>query len=213
MARPNRQKERRSDLIAAARDAVLERGLVDLRLRDVAERAGMSASAVFYYYPGLNELLEEVAREAIDRFCVHRARVVAGISDPRRRLVAMIASGLPDGKDDELCRLLYELGTISRRDAVHAARHITLFERQVAIYVGILEAGAATGVFRLAGDAVTIARNLVVLEDGYGLHAVNAVPAVVRAVAEQQMRAYAALAVGCDLEAFAMPADEAVAGA
>jgi AcrR family transcriptional regulator len=210
MARPNRQKERRSDLLDAARSAILERGLVDLRLRDVAERAGMSASAVFYYYPGLNELLEEVAREAIDRFCVHRSRIVAAISDPRRRLVAMIASGLPDGKDDELCRLLYELGTISRRDAVHAARHITLFERQVAIYVGILEAGAATGVFRLAGDATTIARNLVVLEDGYGLHAVNAVPTVARSVAEQQIRAYAALAAGCDLEAFVAPAGEAV---
>jgi AcrR family transcriptional regulator len=203
MARPNRQKERRSDLIAAARGAILERGLVDLRLRDVAERAGMTASAVFYYYPGLDELLKEVAHEAIDRFCVHRARIVAGIADPRRRLVAMIASGLPDGKEDELCRLLYELGTISRRDAVHAARHITLFERQVGIYVGILEAGAATGVFRLAGDAVSIARNLVVLEDGYGLHAVNAVPTVARNIAEQQIRAYAALAVSCDLDAFA----------
>jgi AcrR family transcriptional regulator len=201
MARPNRQKERRSDLIAAARDAILERGLIDLRLRDVAERAGMSASAVFYYYPGLNELLEEVARETIDRFCVHRGEIVAAIADPRRRLIAMIASGLPEGPDDELCRLLYELGTISRRDPVHAARHISLFERQVAIYVGILEAGAATGVFRLAADAVGIARNLVVLEDGYGLHAVNAVPTVSRPVAERQIRAYASLAVGCDLDA------------
>jgi AcrR family transcriptional regulator len=200
MARPNRQKERRSDLVAAARDAILERGLVDLRLRDVAERAGMSASAVFYYYPGLSELLEEVAREAIDRFCVHRAQVVASIADPRLRLVAMIGSGLPDGRDDELCRLLYELGTISRRDPVHAARHIALFERQVAIYIGILEAGAATGLFRLAANADSIARNLVVLEDGYGLHAVNAVPTVSRPVAERQIRAYAALAVGCDLE-------------
>ena len=146
MARPNRQNERRSDLIAAARGAILERGLVDLRLRDVAERAGMSASAVFYYYPGLNELLEAVALEAIERFCVRRAQLVAAIPDPRRRLVAMIGSGLPSGPDDELCCLLYELGTISRRDAAHAARHISLFERQVAIYVGILVAGAATGV-------------------------------------------------------------------
>jgi hypothetical protein len=36
------------------------------------------------------------------------------------------------------------------------------------MYRAILDAGADEGVFRLAGDSVTIARNLVALEDAYG---------------------------------------------
>jgi hypothetical protein len=43
-------------------------------------------------------------------------------------------------------------------------------ERQVAMYVAILEVGAATNVFELAHDARTIARNLISLEDGQGLY-------------------------------------------
>ena len=39
-------------------------------------------------------------------------------------------------------------------------------ERQVAMYGAILEVGAATGVFQLAHDARTLARNVVALEDG-----------------------------------------------
>ncbi len=204
MARPNRQSERRVELVEAARRAIGERGLLDLRLQDVAVKAGMSASTVFYYYPNLNALLEEVGRDAIERFCTRRAEAVADIDEPQRRLTTMIANGLPSGRSDELCRLLYELGTMSRRDPVHAARFMVLLERQVAIYMTILESGVSRAVFRLASDAVTIARNLVVLEDGYGLHAVNAIASFDRQTAERQIRAYASLAVGVDLEPFAL---------
>jgi AcrR family transcriptional regulator len=206
MGRPNTQEAKRAELIGACRAAIMERGMTGLRLRDVAERAGMSASSIFYYYPALTDLLREVEREAVDRFCAARAEANAVMSadqtDPRQRLVATMRGGLPSGPDDELCHLLYELGSVARRDASHAARHIALYERQVAIYVGILEAGAASGVFRLADDAVTIARNLVILEDGYGLHAVMAVPTFDISTAERLMRSYAAMATGCDLSAF-----------
>jgi hypothetical protein len=46
-------------------------------------------------------------------------------------------------------------------------------EAQVAVYRAILEDGAEAGVFRLAGDPDVLARNLVALEDAYGLYAVG----------------------------------------
>lgn len=199
MARPKRQEVRRTQLVAAARQAVLERGLLGLRLGDVAAKAGLSASSVLYYYPSLAELLQEVQREAVERFCAAREEAVRDDADARTRLIAMIRSGLPSGPGDELCWLLYELGAFARRDAGYAARHIELYQRQVAIYLGILEAGAALGTFRLAGDALGIARNLVILEDGYGLHMTMAVPTYEPAVAERQITAYASMATGCQL--------------
>ncbi|MFC4909785.1 TetR/AcrR family transcriptional regulator [Actinomadura gamaensis] len=199
MPRPSRAHERRAELVAAARRAVVERGMLDLRLRDVAERARMSPGSLLYYFPSLDDLLREVQREAVDRFCAAREDAVRREPDPRRRLLAMARSGLPTGPGDELCVLLYELGTVSRRDPAYAAGHIRLFERQAGIYAAILEAGAATGVFRLDRDAATIARNLVALEDGYGLHIVNAVPAVDTATALGLLLAYASDATHCDL--------------
>jgi AcrR family transcriptional regulator len=200
MARPKRQQERRTQLVDAARSAVLERGLMGLRLGDVAEKAGLSPGSVLYYFPTLPELLQEVQREAVERFCAAREEAVRNEPDPAKRLLAMIKSGLPDGPDDELCFLLYELGMFARKDAAYAARYVELYHRQVAIYRGILEAGAATRAFRLRSDAQVIARNLVVLEDGFGLHMTMAVPTFDPATAEHQIMAYAETAIGCPLE-------------
>ncbi|WP_395017200.1 TetR/AcrR family transcriptional regulator [Dongia sp.] len=199
MARPNRQKERRAELVAAAREAIIQRGVIGLRLKDVAERVGMTASSVFYYYPAIGDLLRDVLRDAVERFCIDRAAAVVHIADPALRLAAMIRTGLPAGPDDALCRLLYELGSVARRDAVQAARYIALYERQVGIYVAILEAGAAQGQFKLNESALAIARNFVTLEDGYGLHVTMAVPTFTPQAAEALIRSYASIATGCNI--------------
>jgi len=206
MARPRRQERRRAELVEAARQIVVEQGVLALRLTDVAKRAGLAPASVLYYYSALTELLREVQDQAVERFCSARAEAGRGETDPRRRLAAMIRSGLPTGPGDELCRLLYELGTVARHDPAYAARYIDLYQRQVALYVGILEAGTALGHFNMTDDATTIARNLVVLEDGYGLHMTMAVPTFDVATSARQLIGYAATATRCDLAAFA-PAD------
>lgn len=200
MARPSRAHEKRAELVAAARRAVLERGIAGLRLRDVAEQASMSAGSVLYYFPALGDLLREVQREAVERFCVAREEAALAEPDPRRRLRGMIATGLPADSGDELCVLLLELSTYARRDAAYSAQHIRLFERQVALYRSILESGAASGLFTLDTDTTTIARNLVLLEDGLSLHITQAVPTLRHDEAERLVVAYAASATGCDLE-------------
>ncbi|PPK71252.1 TetR family transcriptional regulator C-terminal domain-containing protein [Actinokineospora auranticolor] len=200
MPRPSRAHERRGELIAAARQAVLDRGVLDLRLRDVADQAAMSTGSVLYYFPTLSDLLYEVQREAVERFCVDREEAARQEPDPRRRLVRTIRAGLPSGLDDELCVLIYELGAYARRDPAYAAEHIRLCERQVALYSTILETGAALGVFELTRDATTIARSLVALEDGLGLHLTQAVPTFTTDQAEAMLIAYAADATHCELE-------------
>lgn len=201
MGRPSKAHEKRAELVEAARQAVLERGVAGLRMRDVAEQAEMTPGAVQYYFPTLTDVLREVQREAVERFCVDRETAARAEPDPRRRLIGMIRSGLPAGSDDELVRLLLELGTFARRDPAYSAQHVRLYERQVAVYAGILEAGAAVGVFTPTRDPNTIARSLVLLEDGLGLHLTQAVPPLDVRDAEAILLAYAADATGCDLTA------------
>ena len=199
MSRPAAQAERRLTLISAAETMIARHGLAGVTLRAVANEAGMSSSAALYYYPGLKELLDDVQKQAVERFCTLRAMAIAQIADPRDRLKAMIRTGVPEDPSDRLCRLLMELGAYARSDAAYAARHITLFERQVAIYIGILEAGAITGTFKLSDASDTLARSLVVLEDGLGLHLLNVVPAVDYSTALGILTAYAETATGCRL--------------
>ena len=165
--RPKPRTERRADLVEAARRAMLEHG-TSVRLNQVAEQAGLTSGAVLYHYPDLQDLLLDANRAGMERFYDYRMRAVEGIDDPARKLVVTIASGLPVDSDDPDVRLLCELGGAAARNTVYAALLTSLYDRQVAMYQVILESGAARGAFHLADSSLTIARNLVALEDAYG---------------------------------------------
>lgn len=178
---------------------LLERGAVGVRVKDVAERAGLSASLVLYYYPDLDDLLFDVAREAIDRYAERRAEAVRRLAEPAERLRLAIRLGVPTGTEDEDSRILYELDAFTGVSPGFAALTVSFFDRQVALYESVLEAGAAAGSFQLDGPAIAIARGIVALEDGLGLQVVVGHAAVDRAEAEAILLRYASAATGLEL--------------
>ena len=160
------QTERRRQLTSAARQVLLERGAVGVRVKDVAERAGLAPSSVLYYYPSLDELLIEVSREAIERFTERRAAAVRAVEGPPEQLRLAIHLGVPSGPDDTDSRLLYELDAFTGASPAFGILTASYFDRQAVLYESILDAGARGGGFELVADALTIARGLVGLEDG-----------------------------------------------
>lgn len=158
---------KRASLLAAAQRAMAEHG-PGVRLNQVAEEAGLTSGAILYHYPDLQQLLVDANRAGMERFYDQRVTALGGLTDPAARLVVTITSGLPVDEDDEEVRLLCALGGEAARNTVYAVLLTALYDRQVAMYQGILDAGAASGEFALADDSVVIARNLVALEDAYG---------------------------------------------
>jgi hypothetical protein len=67
--------------------------------------------------------------------------------------------------------------------------------RQVDVYQRVLELGAARGVFDLADSSASIARNLVALEDAYGLYVIGGAPMVDEAL--ELILSFAAIATRC----------------
>jgi AcrR family transcriptional regulator len=197
MPRRKDQAARRGQLQQATRRAIAARGVHGLRLKDVADEAGLSPQSVLYYYPDFDALVEEAIRHTLERFAERRA--VAEDADPPRALVAMIAAGLPSGADDEDLRVLYSAAAYFRDNPALGALIRSLTARQVEIYRRLLELGEARGHFRLADSSEAIARNLVALEDAYGLYIIGGAP-----IAEQAFRqifSFASLATGCSLPA------------
>lgn len=185
--------------MGAARDVLLDRGAVGIRVKDVADRAGLSPSSLLYYYPRLDGLLFDVAKEAIERYTNRRAQAVRELADPHERLRLAIALGVPTGPDDEESRILYELDALAGVSSGFAVLTSTFFDRQVALYESLLEYGVARGAFDLAAPAVDIARGLVALEDGLGLQVVVGHPAVDRAKAQEILLRSAAAAAGTEV--------------
>jgi AcrR family transcriptional regulator len=199
MRRKN-QASRRRQLAEAGRRVLLDRGAVGLRVKDIAERAGIAPSSVLYYYPRIDELIMDVSREAMERYAERRFRRVRALEDPVRQLRLAIHLGVPTGPDDEDSRLLYELDAFTGSSRAFAAISSSFFDRQVLLYQHVLESGAGRGSFTLAADADTIARGLVALEDGLGLQVVIAHPGLDSAAAELVLLRYAAIATGVELE-------------
>jgi AcrR family transcriptional regulator len=208
--RPRRQDARRRQLTEAARRVLLERGAVGLRVKDVAERTGLAPSTVLYYYPEIADLLMEVGSAAMSRYAERRAEAVRAVSEPAGRLRLAIHLGIPSGPDDEESRLLYEIDALTGTSSAFDALSAGFFDRQVALYEGILEAGRAAGAFERGAPAPRLARGLVAMEDGLGLQVVIGHPAIGSDDAERILLDYAGAATGADLGAVDLPVAEAL---
>jgi AcrR family transcriptional regulator len=199
------QASRREQLAQASRHVLLERGAVGMRVKDIAERAGIAPSSVLYYYPRIDELMMEVSRDAIDRYAEGRSQRVRELSDPVAQLRLAIHLGVPTGPDDEESRLLYELDAFTSTSPAFAMMSSAFFDRQALLYQYVLETGAARGSFDLRAPAETLARGLVALEDGLGLQVVIQHPGLDSGEAERILLRWASLATGVDLEAVPFP--------
>ncbi|MFD9127660.1 TetR/AcrR family transcriptional regulator [Kitasatospora sp. NPDC059571] len=160
------KEARRAELGAAVQRALLTRGLEGLRLRDIAEEAGVTPAAVLYY-GDLDALVHETYRQAIERFGREREEAADRFTDARDRLAACIDHGVASGPDDALTRLLFEYWPRCLRDARAAALDSALTERQIAVYTSILVLGQAQGHFTLQDPPRLLAAGFVAMEDGY----------------------------------------------
>lgn len=197
MARPRNQAARRSQLIGSATDVIRDRGVASLRIRDVAEAAGVSTGTVHYYFDDLDRLLLEIHTRASDRFFQCRLDATSGLDDARDKLSAMIDAGLPTSRDDASVVALYEIDLYKRGDPTHAILGRGLFDRQVALYHGIIELGRSQGHFRLQEPVLDIAQNLVALEDAYGMHIISGNQSLPVERCRELVRSYARAATNC----------------
>ena len=196
----NARRQRREKLLRAAQRAVVMHG-ADVRLKDIADMAGQTSSAVLYHFPDVQTLLVEANRAVMERFIDNRMKAVQGLATPAEKLVVTIASGLPVDSDDDDVKLLCALGGAASRYPVYAAMLTSLYDRQVVMYQVILESGAAGGDFRLTSPSETIGRNIVALEDAYGYRMAARHATIDHAVATELILGYARLATDHPLDA------------
>jgi AcrR family transcriptional regulator len=196
VARKKDQEARRLALGEAVRRAVLTRGLEGVRLRDIAEEAGVTPAAVLYY-GDVDALTYDTYQQAIERFSLDRERVAEQFPDARDRLRASIDHGVASGPDDELVRLLFEFWPRSLRDPKAAVLDSSLQERQIAVYSAIFVLGTAQGHFTLTDPPRLLAGNIVAMEDGYQMEILSG--RRTRDEVKACLHSYARAVTGCDI--------------
>lgn len=205
MGRPKNQTARREQLIQATLETIATRGLPGTTVKNIAEVAGISPRLVPYYYPDLDSLVEAAHAAATDRYYWARRAVVEADAPATAKLSWLMYTGLPRSGDQLLSQALNELSVSAGRRLEHAALMTSLFDREVSLYVAVLEEGCATGEFRLAEPAELIARNFVALEDALGLHLLGRNTSLDLERAEQQLAGLARVSTGVDVVAAPQP--------
>jgi AcrR family transcriptional regulator len=89
--RPNRSGETETAILEAARDLLAEGGVDALSMRMVADRVGLSATAIYHHFAGKQDLVKRVVETGYQRFEEYGCEVMK--SYPRGSLELLIALG------------------------------------------------------------------------------------------------------------------------
>ena len=118
MARPRLHDDAlRTRLLEVASRVVADDGPSRLTVRDVAARAGTSASAVYALFGGRDELVAAVGAEALRRFAAHLA-AAPRTDDPEADLLALGLAYRASALDDpHFYRVMFDTAGAGTRDA------------------------------------------------------------------------------------------------
>ena len=199
VARPNRQTQRRKEILDATIGLIERHDVAALRLTDVAAEHGLTANAVRYYFKDMHELLSELALRSDVRFYDDRLATVKRTPDVREQLAVTIAAGLPTGPEDAEWRAIWR-AVLAAGFELDQRRDVQgIYHRQVKLYVRILNSGTKAGTFGLRTPALDVAMTLMSMEDYLGYRIVARDPELSRKTAVRLMREYAELATGATL--------------
>lgn len=166
--RQQKGETREALVVRAAAQAIAERGLANVRVADVAERAGMSPGHVTYYFPSKSGLLIRAIRQSEQDLAARVDQELRTIDDPWRRLDRLIEVSASAGPGDTAWALWFEVWTSASLDPEVASVHDELDRRWRDILIDVIVYGRERGAFA-APNPEAIALLLSTMIDGLSI--------------------------------------------
>lgn len=177
--RRSKGAERELSVVTAAAELIAEQGLAQLRMADVADRAGMSVGHVTYYFPSKTELLVRAIQQSEEQFQSEVRLALQRHDDAWARLTALVELAAASGPNDPGWLLWFEVWANAATDPelAEVQRQLDGWWRQQ--MTDVIAYGTAQGAFRSAdpGRAVSI---LSALTDGLSVQLALGSDAVAR---------------------------------
>lgn len=143
--------ERELSVVTAAAELIAEDGLGQLRMADVADRAGMSVGHVTYYFPSKTRLLVRAIQLSEEQFHEQVRDALAVHDDAWSRLTALVELAAATGPRDPGWLLWFEVWANAAVDPGLAEVQRELdgwWRRQMG---EVIDFGVRAGAFRPAG--------------------------------------------------------------
>ncbi|MDQ6817005.1 MAG: TetR family transcriptional regulator C-terminal domain-containing protein [Actinomycetota bacterium] len=194
-ARPKRRLDalRRPQILGTAVELVREKGLWNVRIADVAKRAGVSPANVVYYFGSKDQLFAQAIAEADDAFYAPLHPELATLD----RAVDKLAWLMVRSSESDWI-LWMDLWGYTRRHPETASAQSAFHRRWRATIAEVIRYGQARGEWgECAAD--DIAQRMSALTDGLAVHMVLGDPDHTRERCVEMTLVAAALELGCSL--------------
>lgn len=162
--------EKATRIVEAMRHSVARRGVAGSTFDHVSREAGVSRGLLHYYFGTKEQLLVEAARRDCELRIEELERRVAG-AQTADDFIDLLAQNLQEtiSEDPDLVTLVFELFTLSRRNADIAAEYAGLVKHTRERVAGLLACAQEDGVLRLHADPEAVAEILFSIGDGLAL--------------------------------------------
>jgi AcrR family transcriptional regulator len=189
---------RRAELLDAAQQVVLERGLANTRVADVAAATKVSGGLIHYHFATKDILLTEMMRAVAENDIERARRIAVGKGTALERLDKLLRHWIPAPGEDETWLLWIDAWGAGLREPAIAAISNELDDAWVKVLEQVVRDGQASGDFGGA-DPADVAVRLGSLLDGMGVrHTLR------RGMSRRQMLEHARVAATLELQ---LPAD------
>jgi AcrR family transcriptional regulator len=157
-------------IVEAMRRSVARRGTTGSTFDHVAREAGVSRGLLHYYFGTKEQLLVEAVRRDCELRMELLEQQLAGVRTAEA-FIGLMAQNLQETvrEDPEFVTLMFELFTLSRRNADIAAEYAELMRRTRTQVADMLATAQQEGVVRLHAEPDTVAEVLFALADGFAL--------------------------------------------
>jgi AcrR family transcriptional regulator len=179
-ARRTKGKEREELVVEAATQAIVERGLANVRIADIAELAGMTPGHVTYYFPSKIDLLMRAIGASEEALASDVAQKLGRVKDPWKRLDKLVELSAASGRGDPGWVLWFQVWSEAARDMDVARVHDELDARWRGILTDVIRYGVEQGAFA-TDDPAESALLLSSTIDGLSIHLTVGSPDVSRA--------------------------------
>jgi AcrR family transcriptional regulator len=162
--------EKAQRIVEAMRHSVARRGAAGSTFDHVSREAGVSRGLLHYYFGTKEQLLVEAARRDCELRIEALEQRLAG-AQTADDFVALLAQNLQEtiSEDPDFVTLVFELFTLSRRNADIAVEYARLVKLTRERLASMLAAAQEDGVLRLHAAPDAIADILFSLGDGFAL--------------------------------------------
>jgi AcrR family transcriptional regulator len=199
-ARTSRQEQvqaRRAELLEAARQVVLERGLSQTRVADVAAATRVSGGLIHYHFATKDVLLTEMLRHEAERDIAKARRLATGGGSTLQRLDRVMREFVPSSRNDQTWVLWIDAWGASLRDETLRTISQELDTAWNEMLFVVISDGVASGDF-ITDDPRAVADRLSALLDGLGLRVTLQRPGINRKQMHEHARVAAELELGLD---------------